>query len=389
MAESIANCENELNLRNDVRNLVDQESYKWIFVGGKGGVGKTTISSSLASILSERRESVLLLSTDPAHSLSDAFNQKFTDRPTLVKGYENLYAMELDVTKVSDTGFGFSESKMFLQAIPELIQMLPGIDEAFSFSELLHSVQSMKYSVIVFDTAPTGHTLKFLNLPEVLDKLLDSFLKVENLCGVAMKMFSAFSDSIPKEQIFEKLKKFKSNLTLIMNQMKDPDLTTFVCVCIPEFLSVYETERLIQSLAKTDVDCSYIVVNQILSYINLETHVQKTKESLEELSEHNKSVLEPFFELVLEQQNNLNGRLGIQRKYLDDIKQLYEGLFNIGEWLLEVINVVTYQTLTAYARNSNDKRVVCLKQHKYEVRGSEAIKEFSQDLLKHSPLPEA
>ncbi|BAM41447.1 arsenical pump-driving ATPase [Theileria orientalis strain Shintoku] len=377
MAESIANCENELNLRNDVRNLVDQESYKWIFVGGKGGVGKTTISSSLASILSERRESVLLLSTDPAHSLSDAFNQKFTDRPTLVKGYENLYAMlqcvfsdgfrdknynqELDVTKVSDTGFGFSESKMFLQAIPELIQMLPGIDEAFSFSELLHSVQSMKYSVIVFDTAPTGHTLKFLNLPEVLDKLLDSFLKVENLCGVAMKMFSAFSDSIPKEQIFEKLKKFKSNLTLIMNQMKDPDLTTFVCVCIPEFLSVYETERLIQSLAKTDVDCSYIVVNQILSYINLETHVQKTKESLEELSEHNKSVLEPFFELVLEQQNNLNGRLGIQRKYLDDIKQLYEGLFNI----------------------------VCLKQHKYEVRGSEAIKEFSQDLLKHSPLPEA
>ncbi|UKK01486.2 arsenical pump-driving ATPase [Theileria orientalis] len=361
MDESISNYENELNLRNDVRNLVDQESYKWIFVGGKGGVGKTTISSSLASILSERRESVLLLSTDPAHSLSDAFNQKFTDSPTLVKGYENLYAMELDVTKVSDTGFGLNESKMFLQAIPELIQMLPGIDEAFSFSELLHSVQSMKYSVIVFDTAPTGHTLKFLNLPDVLDKLLESFLKVENLCGVAMKLFSAFSDSIAKEQIFEKLKKFKSNLTLIMNQMKDPDVTTFVCVCIPEFLSVYETERLIQSLAKTDVDCSYIVVNQILSYINLENHVQKTKESLEDLSEHNKNVLEPFFELVLEQQNNLNGRLSIQRKYLDDIKQLYEGLFNI----------------------------VCLKQHKYEVRGSEAIKEFSQDLLKHSPLPEA
>ncbi|EAN30877.2 Anion-transporting ATPase family protein [Theileria parva strain Muguga] len=353
--------DNGLNLRNDVKNLVEQETYKWIFVGGKGGVGKTTISCSLSSILSERRESVLLLSTDPAHSLSDAFNQKFTDTPTLVNGYENLYAMELDVTRVADTGFGLNETKMFLQTIPELFQMLPGIDEALSFSELLQSVQSMKYSVIVFDTAPTGHTLKFLNLPDTLDKLLESFLKVESLCGVAMKLFSALNNSLPKEEIFQKLKRFKSNLTLIMNQMKDPNRTTFVCVCIPEFLSVYETERLIQSLAKTDIDCSYIIVNQVLSYINLEEHVKNTQNSLENLSPENKKVLDCFFELVLEQQNNLNGRLSIQRKYIEDIKQLYEGFFNI----------------------------VAIKQYKYEVRGSEAIKEFSKALLKHSPIPDS
>lgn len=146
----------------------------------------------------------------------------------------------MDVTRVADTGFGLNETKMFLQTIPELFQMLPGIDEALSFSELLQfvstsklysslinvipnrSVQSMKYSVIVFDTAPTGHTLKFLNLPDTLDKLLESFLKVESLCGVAMKLFSALNNSLPKEEIFQKLKRFKSNLTLIMNQMKDP-----------------------------------------------------------------------------------------------------------------------------------------------------------------------
>lgn len=128
-----------------LQNLVEQTSLKWIFVGGKGGVGKTTTSSSLAVEMSKHRETVLIISTDPAHNLSDAFDQKFTGQPTLVNGFQNLYGLEIDPTQNQGglTGiFGGGNGGQVMQGMNEEVQQqsqtflnevmgsIPGIDEA-------------------------------------------------------------------------------------------------------------------------------------------------------------------------------------------------------------------------------------------------------------------
>ncbi|XP_062090214.1 ATPase GET3A [Humulus lupulus] len=277
-----------------VQNILEQESLKWVFVGGKGGVGKTTCSSIISILLSQVRSSVLIISTDPAHNLSDAFQQRFTKTPTLVNGFTNLYAMEVDPTVENEDVAGAEGMDSLFS---ELANAIPGIDEAMSFAEMLKLVQTMDYSVIVFDTAPTGHTLRLLQFPSTLEKGLAKIMSLKSkFGGIINQMTRLFGvdDEFGEDAILGKLEGMKDVIEQVNRQFKDPDMTTFICVCIPEFLSLYETERLVQELTKFEIDTHNIIINQVL-------YDEEDVES-----------------------KLLKARMRMQQKYLDQFYMLYD-----------------------------------------------------------------
>ncbi len=126
-----------------------------------------------------------------------------------------------------------------------MLGSVPGIDEAIVFMDLLRMSQSMEAEVVVFDTAPTGHTLKMLSFPNVLEKGLEKLMGFKDKINSVLSMFTGQGGENPVDKIFKKMKELKDKTENLKKIMMNPDLCTFVAVCIPEFLSVYETERLI------------------------------------------------------------------------------------------------------------------------------------------------
>lgn len=312
-----------------LQTLIDQTSLKWIFVGGKGGVGKTTTACCVAMQLAAVRPSVLLISTDPAHNLSDAFRQKFSAEPTLVNGFTNLHAMEVDPNpQTSDLARLEGAGGM----LSDLAGAIPGIDEAMSFAEVLKQVQSMDYDCVVFDTAPTGHTLRLLQFPATLDKALGKLASMRGMLGGMLGQMMAMLGGPgggETEGVMGKLDQLKAVVEEVNKQFRDPQMTTFVCVCIPEFLSLYETERLVQELTKFEIDTQHIVINQII------------------------------WPEAAASSKLLRARVKMQQKYLCQYMDLYE-----------------------------DFHIVQLPLTEEEIRGIPALREFSQWLLKpYSPPP--
>ncbi|MHA2212559.1 MAG: ArsA family ATPase, partial [Candidatus Thorarchaeota archaeon] len=168
-----------------LREMIFDDGIKFILAGGKGGVGKTSCAGAIAVLSARHGYRTLVLSTDPAHSLSDSFDQNLAGGEIIeIAGIDKLWGMEINANKgmadfqdVMSSGEAGPEAAMAAQLLGDMGGMSPpGSDEAMAFGKMLEFLEDSSYDRVVFDTAPTGHTLKLLEVPDLLDSWLGKIL---------------------------------------------------------------------------------------------------------------------------------------------------------------------------------------------------------------------
>jgi arsenite/tail-anchored protein-transporting ATPase len=326
---------------------LQNKNLRLIIFGGKGGVGKTTMAAAAAVHLAGSRsqgKKVLVMSTDPAHSLSDSFGVEIGDRVTVVqlsggsgqgavgktqtaeKGdqstIQNLFARELDakklladfkekndavIKKLAERGTYFDQ-----EDIGEFFDLsLPGMDEVMAIIEIADLLKEGVYDILIMDTAPTGHTVRMLNLPEKMRKWIQVMDLMQHKHRYMFRHFTGKKYVKDACDIF--LDDLSSDIDRVKKLLSDRERTRFVPVMIPEPMSIYETEKLMGSLEKIHVPVKELIINRVAEsdeclFCRSKREDQKQPlMEIEDLFSKNDLVRVPLFS------NEINGIDGLKR----------------------------------------------------------------------------
>lgn len=246
---------------------------KIIFVGGKGGVGKSTSSAAIALQAANNGHKTLLISTDPAHNIGHIFEKKVGGSTTKIS--DNLYAIEIDPEKETDQYIknvkgniqGIVQPTMMEEVHRQLdtAKASPGADEAALFDKLISIIieESDDFDKLVFDTAPTGHTIRLLSLPELMGIWIQGLLEKRH--KTKENYSNLLNDGEPVEDpIFDVLQERQKRFAKAREIMLNAQQTGFIFVLNPEQLPIVETKNAIEMLDKYHLHVSTLIVNRIL-----------------------------------------------------------------------------------------------------------------------------
>ena len=250
----------------DVPAGVDAPEY--VLYGGKGGVGKTTMAAATALASARGCTPTLVVSTDPAHSLSDTLETDIPAEPAQIR--EHLYAAEIDPEDALAEGpFAGGEGEggnplaglLGGDAANPLGGSMPGSDEVAAIRLLMEYLDDPRFERVVVDTAPTGHTLRLLELPEMLDSMVGRLVTMRERMG---GMLDGLLGGDEDEEGIDGLREFADRIEELRTLLRDPTKTDFRVVMVPEELSVRESERLLDRLAEFEIPVGTVVVNRVM-----------------------------------------------------------------------------------------------------------------------------
>ncbi|PAV28810.1 arsenic-transporting ATPase [Virgibacillus profundi] len=265
-----------------------------IFVGGKGGVGKSTSAAAIAWKSAQKGYKTLLISTDPAHNLGDIFNQSIGGKTTKVA--DNLFALEIDpeietnkyIKGVKENIKGIVHSGMMEEVHRQLdtAKASPGADEAALFDKLISIIleESENFDKLIFDTAPTGHTIRLLSLPELMGVWIEGMLQKRRKTNENYTQL--LNDGEPIEDpIYDVLTKRKERFSKAREVLLDGSKTSFIFVLNPERLPILETKKAIELLDKYHLHVKTLIVNKVLpEHVDGEFLIQRREHEKEYLA---------------------------------------------------------------------------------------------------------
>ena len=264
-------------------SFLSNRNLKLAIFGGKGGTGKTTSAAAAAICLTKIYPSkkILIISSDPAHSLGDSLGMSIGAHKVTVDGVPNLEALEIEPAPLLE-----DFKKKHEKEINEIIQRagfygqinvkeflsfsLPGMEEMMIF---LHVAEKYKYTwyqpqeadIIVLDTAPTGHTLRLLDMPQMMDEWMDVVDQSLMKYKIHPRLYASGSKYHQGDLVDQMVEKMRADFKAVKEMLTNREQTEFVPVLIPEAMAIEETKDLIRVLKEKHIQVNSIVINRVRS----------------------------------------------------------------------------------------------------------------------------
>lgn len=285
--------------------LSDHPGLKYIFFGGKGGVGKTAMAGAAALWLAGQGKRALLASTNPVHSLSGLLEQPVFGSPAPVKGADNLWAYEIDTRETIERSkkeirekiqwfLKFADITTKADDFVESATMNPAFEESAMFENMVDLMLKDEYEVYIFDTAPTANARRLLGMSKVYSLWVDKMLKSRQEARTLREMLS-FTKKKEADPLLEYLLRFRQRMGQARQRLTDAERTAFFFVTLPEALPIAVITRFIGWFHDFGIPVGGVVVNMVLDRQALGENVPEfVLNRMQMQDEHMRTVWEKF-----------------------------------------------------------------------------------------------